>query len=100
MASESTKQLLANYHDASKRLEARSKDRLETDEDKETYGRLTVASRELVSRCILDDEPRSLLFLLDELKILLKIVGQPIAAEHLKAAESLAAEHYHEWGTF
>lgn len=97
MSSESTKQLLNSYHDASQRLQAIGAERLEC---RDLHDRASTAARELVSRCLLSDEPSFLIYLLDELMVLTKILGQPVAAEHIRIAEHILSSHYSQYGTF
>ena len=73
---------------------------LPTDEARKVYSQLSLASRELISRCILSDDPRSFVFLIEEMEIVLRIVGQPIAAEYLKIACQHLAQHFVRFGTF
>ena len=100
MPSESTEQLLANYHDASQRLQAIWESRLPTDEAKELYNQLTKANRELISRCILNDDPRGFVFLIEEMVIVLKILGQPTAANYLDIAVQHLIRCYEQFGSF
>lgn len=100
MSADSTKELLENYHDASKRLEARWKVEMQTADNKRKHHHLTTGARELVSRCILSDNPHSLLFLLCELEILLRVLGQPRAAHLLNTITKCLAIHYRDNGSF
>ncbi len=95
-----TKKLLRDYHDASKRLEAISTDKMPTPETEEEYGQMVAAARELVSRCILSGDPRSFCFLLKELAVVAKIFGQPTVAVDLSHACADLANFYQEFGTF
>lgn len=99
MPSDSTKQLLANYHDASRRLQTIAGADLAA-EDQEELNQLSSASREIVSRCILSDDPRSLVFLLAELGVLLKVLGQPQVAETLDYASDYLSAHYKKFGVY
>lgn len=76
-------QLLKNYHDASQRIEAIRKDQCLSDEEKELYGQRTASARELISRCILSNDPSNFISLLKEIEIILKITGQSIAADYV-----------------
>ncbi len=95
-----TQKLLADYHDASKRLEAINTDEMPTPEKQEEYSQMTRAARELISRCIISDDPRSLCFLIKELAILTKILGQPIPATGLNRVCTDLANYFREFGTF
>lgn len=88
-----TQKLLADYHDASKRLEKRHGGDI-TDPKKEAeYHEFCLAARELVSRCLIADKPRGLCFLMLELTYLMKIIGAEDASDHLQAA----CEHLHDF---
>lgn len=93
-----TKKFLSDYHDASKQLRKDAEPHLSTDEAKETCDRLATSTRELVSRCILSGDPRSFIFLVEELTIILEIVGQPVAADLFRIVERILTAHYLEFG--
>ena len=88
-------QILADYHDASRKIEAAMP---MTDEERESFRPLFDAGRELVSRCILDDDPRKLIFLLTEIGILLQVIGQTNAAKRLNDTAEYLTDHYDEFG--
>ena len=62
-----TRQLLRDYHDASKRLEKRHGEDITDPEKQAYYHEFYTAARELVTRCVLAGKPRSLGFLMLEL---------------------------------
>ncbi len=95
-----TLQFLEDYHDASKRLAASALACVPPDEDRELFVKLTTAARELISRCILSNDPRSLFCLIGELTIVMRVLGQSKAAKCLHAANYHLAEYYKKFGTF
>jgi len=102
MISDSTKQFLANYHDASKRLETRRYEQMRFKQDPESdeiHRRLTTESRELITRCILGNDPRSMVFLIRELEIALKVAGRPDMADSLNQITESLALHVLRYGT-
>lgn len=95
-----TQRLLTDYHDASKRLEERYSGMMSADEAKEAYHEFCLAARELVSRCVLSAQPRGLCFLISEIEILVKIIGDIHSAQHLDAACRNLSEFFFENGAF
>ena len=95
-----TRQLLRDYHDASKRLEAIDADKVPLSEKQEYFVQRVRAARELISRCIISDDPWSLCFLIKELVVLTKVLGQPSVAADLNRACVDLADHLREFGTF
>ncbi len=95
-----TQKLLADYHDASKRLEKRYSGEMSAGAAKEVYHEFCLAARELISRCILSGEPRGFCFLISEMEILTKIIGDKFSAEYLNAACQQLAEFFSENGAF
>ncbi len=95
---DSTKSVLHDYHDASHRLQARH---AEAGQGRGESGKwLTSGARELMSRCILSGDPRSVVFLLREISILLRVLGQSEEAGKLEASAQKLARHYLEHGSF
>ena len=99
MASRATMKFLKDYQDASKRLEAEAMIKTPSNELELTH-RLMSGTRELVCRCILSDDPRSLLFLFEQLHIVLKILGQPDAALYLTHANNILVSYFQKFGSF
>ena len=95
-----TQKLLTDYHDASKRLEARYKKEMPADEAKESYHEFCLAARELISRCIISGQPRGLCFLISEMEILVRIIGSIDSAAHLDYAYQHLTEFFHDIGAF
>ncbi len=94
-----TQQLLKNYHDASKRVEIIGGAFL-AEKGKELDSQLLISARELVSRCILSDDPRSLVCLFLELEILLRVLGQLASAECAGHIHQHLAKFFEKFGTF
>lgn len=91
--------LLADYHDASKRLEKKNNEDFALVPDKQAeYHELCTVARELVSRCLIADKPRGLCFLILELSYLAKVIGSENAADHLFAACEHLNDFFHENG--
>ena len=86
--SQPMKHLLQNYHDASEQVEAIGLKEIPKDNIRaiDEYIGLTLISRELVSRAILANDSRILVFLIEELILVLAILNCPIPADHLKSA--------------
>jgi len=94
MASESTQQLLKDYHTASMAAQVKWQGELNTEETKKAYGQFASSNRELISRCILSDDPRSLMFLLEEMEIILTVLRHFDAVEHIQLAGQQLVEFY------
>ena len=97
VASDSTNKLLDSYHDASKRIEGI---RVSQIEDKERYFDKIASAREILSRCILCDDPVTFIFLMGEIAIVLGIVGQPEMAHRLEQDTLRLLIYFSEHGTF
>lgn len=96
-----TNELLKNYHDASRRLEADQAWQLgQSEEWIKEQQRLCAGTRELVSRMILSDDPRSLMHLLGEIETLLRILGQPFMAKFLYVINDYLATKFAKNGNF
>lgn len=99
MAAEDTLKLLDTYHEVSKHIETEASEfppMQKKDKAKAQYHELTSTARELVSRCILSDDPRTLIFLIEQIGILLKIFGHLSSAGQLIVIARKLARHYLE----
>ncbi len=93
-----TQKLLADYHDASKRLEAGHMEDI-SDPDKQVYYHEScIVARELVSRCVLSGRPRSLGFLMLELATITKVIGADHTAFMLQDACNFLIDYYQDQG--
>ena len=96
-----TNELLKNYHDASKRLERNQAWQLGQSEEWIAEQRqLCAGTRELISRMIMSNDPRSLLHLIGELEILLRILGQPFMAGFLHVINDFLTSCFEKNGKF
>lgn len=88
--------LLQAYHADSRQLE-QSWARHTVEDGREDCHRLSIQSRELVSRCILSGDPRSILCLIGECKVLLMVLGHNREADLLGVALLYLIS---QWGEF
>ena len=91
--------LLAEYHKLSKQIESGGLAQLSSEEAKEKTRQLSTANRELVSRCILADDQRGIIFLLDEIKLLLQVIGHHDAANAQQDIIQFLLVHFKKSGT-
>ena len=99
MLSESTKKLIEDYHRASKEVEALGHADSTGSEGKEDHKRLSLASRELVTRCLISDDPREVIFLIAELHILLRVIKRTGPACFLSKVVQMLTNFYREHRT-
>ena len=85
---EPMRHLLQNYHDASKMDEKRqAADCLSmSDDETSALAKLTADGRGLESRCILTNDPRSIVFTISEFAIVAGVLGQRDVATDLVRA--------------
>ena len=95
MPDSSMKQLLEVYHCESKRVEALQVAEIPTDEQKKFFIGGTAQARELISRGILINDKRITMFLIEELRILLKVLELREPAKHLQCAVQQLWDHYY-----
>lgn len=96
-----TNELLKNYHNASRRLERSQAWQLgQSEEWIKEQRRLCAGTRELISRMIMSDDPRSLMHLIGELEILLRILGQPFMAGFLHVINDYLTSRFEKNGSF
>ena len=98
--SPNTEQLLKDYHDASRRLEVWLDEPSLDEEFRKDHARLIASARELMSRCILSGDPRSLIALMQEMEYVLRIVGELYAADHVNTAGRRMATNFQRLGHF
>ena len=90
--------ILSAYHKASKTVANNAMDDLTPDEQAESL-RFATEARELLSRCLLRGDPRSLVYLLDEIRILLLLVGDyKVPAQFLAGAITYLSKYIAEHG--
>lgn len=94
----STKQLLRDYQSASRKLQESFVDEMPDDRSTWLYNRHWSLSRELVSRCIINNDPRSIMFLIAELETLLQITGHSATASLLATVCTSLANYYMDRG--
>lgn len=75
MLDESVKNLLHDFHGVSEQWESAFEDQATMGQG--SYHRMTIEARELVSRCILSGNQVSVTFLIEQLSLLLRLIGRP-----------------------
>jgi len=95
-----TKEVLANYRDASHRMALVHDDWVPTPEVRIRHRELARIARDLVSRCIESDDRDVLIELVSELMIFTRTLGANRASEHLRQAGLLLVENLGHSGVF
>ena len=94
-----TNMLLRDYHTASRKIEGTPQNMPGCPVKREEYHKLVAGARELVSRCVLGDDKRSICYLLTELEVLLAVLLHQEEAMSLGLIAASLADFYRRHGS-